>query len=281
MTRLQSIAAGSTVDRSKVPFQVHYAFGLNSTQFNFPKIVEVMKTFVKINGTAKLLITTPSKGGIVLSHVKEEKFVDIHLACPREDFFNRALSSHAWVWWHDCHGSNNGSIWELTMLGVVPIFHESSLPYPWCIDYKDYPFVFKNEIELLTILKFLKDNYSGTKVQEALRLSRNLLMKFADGECSNTVRWKLLEEMHEKKLKADMIKFPFHDLLTTLPKSLLLSDVVEVIKKTSDTKKDLGVGAKGLPGMSMFTRDYLRTVLMQMGYKDVGGLENPKLVRSS
>ena len=252
-------------------FRVHYGFSIN-LNFNYDAIITMMKKLTMMDKSLKFVITTPSMAG------PSAKFdwMEVNVKCPRREFWQHALKSHVFImWFNGDKGLNHGSVFEMSLLGVVPIFYKNSIPYPWD---DSYPFVFRNETELLALLRWIKENYSTAKVQDVVQSNRKLILDISKTESSNQVVIEWMEKTFAEKLSRVELAPLFKDILPRIDKPMTLQQVYEFIKSNSDTKVDFSkpVGARKY---YIGTRDSIRTSMLRLGWKDVGTLDEVRFER--
>ena len=255
-------------------FRVHYGVALNDA-YKFPICCEIMYELGKYNPSSSMIITTPSKGGLMMKkYCKGDKF-EISLSCSRDDFFKHALSSHVSLFITDQIGLNSASLLEMTLLGVLPLMKAGHLAFPWDVYYQDYPFVFSDVNEAVVLLRWLEKNYNSSKVKDALEKSQKIILQ-ADRElCDSNKLIQFCREDHEKKLKSHKLVCDFSEFLKYVGDKFTLDDFVKAVRlKTGSTILFCeGKITKAHQFKNLFTVDAVRTMLMQLGYVDVGTSE--------
>jgi hypothetical protein len=209
----------------------------------------------------------------------DSAWIDIHIKCNRRKFYDIALNSHVFIMWFiGDHGLNHGSVLEMSMLGVLPIFYANSIPYPWKEDYK---FVFRNELELNTLLKYIKKNYQRKHVQDAIEENRQLIKDTYAKESGYNLVIDYVENKLQEKLKTYPTIQLYTDCLKDFDKDTIsMSELIKLIKDKSTLKVDMSK-LLGSRKYYLGNRDNLRTSMLSNGWKDIGGLDEPVFKRTT
>lgn len=261
----------ATWDGKKDPkFTVQFGCSLN-TLFSFERLYKALERFRMTERDFRFKITTPAMSSGRLS--LDPSWCDIHVACPRPRFFDLSLGSHCFIIWPDAPaGINHGGVNEMARLGVLPLFHASSMPYPWCEKMQNYQFVFKGESELLALLKWVKKNYDSPAVKLAIKSNQEMLDAVYTGEGSYEYKIDYIEKEFRERIKKTPPFCPMREVLTKLPDRMTMAELVTHVKETSDTGIDLDklIGARPY---FVGTKDDIRLAMFERGYQDVGDPE--------
>lgn len=267
LTELKKVYDGWDKKKSD-KFQIHYGCSVNSL-FNFESVYGAVRRLHITDPNVRFLITTPSMAAVGCDGLDKE-WLEVHIKCPRREFYQHALKSHVFViWFNGPHGINHGSTIEMARLGVVPVFQQSAIPYPWT---EKYPYTFTNGVQLIALLKWLKEHYNDSEVQCTIESNIEMLDSLYNGECSYDYKIDYIEKLHRERVQAGancMVK----DLMGKLPDKISMDELVAFIKE----KTDVHVDYYHIPGAKAYfvgTKDQVRTYMMFLGYKDVGTPES-------
>jgi len=248
-------------------FRVHFGFSI-SNLFHFKDILSVLQKARYLIKDLKFIITTPS-GSLGRGGAKtDDSWMEVYFQCPRPKFFQIALKSHVFVAWSVITGGlNHGGIIEMARLGVLPVLHRKSIPFPWD---DSYPFIFETEEELIALLKYIKANYTSEHVQLQIKENQRLINEF-NMKCGPST---LIQEF--VALKDDRPHYPynaFSAILPELPDRITMEELVHYVKHKSDLKKDLDE-INFVTAFKTGTKADLRWYMLSHGWRDVGDTNN-------
>jgi len=256
-------------DISGDEFRIHFGFSI-SNLFNFKVLLKFFSSF-RVILPLKWVITTPS-GSLGRGGKKPEEWLEVHLECPREEFFRIALRSHCFVCWPSVFSSglNHGGVMEMARLGVVPVFYSKALPWPWFELWPDYPFQFSGEEELAALLKYIKENFGGERVKETARKSQEII----DHVFEERGHRFIIDQVTALQEKAPKYAYnAFSALIHHFPHRITMRDAVKVIKEESDTSKDLDK-VTWVTWFKTGTKLDLRQYMLSHGWRDIGNVDS-------
>lgn len=250
-------------------FRVHYGFS-ESSNFSHTKVCEVIKAWQMLDDDVLFVTTTPGGGESSSKAVKEGLKLESHYACSRRKFFDIAIRSHCYIMW-TVYGPelNHGSCIEMARLGVVPVFSEKAIPYPWT---SEYPFTFRNDAELIAVLKFIKGNYDGKKVQDVILKNQKMLDDLYESSGHNAIIDGVLE-MREKALQSHNVPFFYKDVVENAPSPITFEKLCDFISENSVKKADIRKFFVGAASYRNGKRDAIREYMLQSGWEDIGTID--------
>ena len=171
-------------------FTLFYGGRLNEAH-GADRMIKLYDEMYQAGRDVKIILTTPKhdctflENELILKGRRRygdsgdpDRHIDFYPGCPPHDFYAKAAGSHVFLEMSRQAGFGGGILEQLYMskYGLVPIL--PNVPWAWELVPDDYTFLFKNESEARSMLRWVYENYDEA-VKKSSYISKYVYDKFS------------------------------------------------------------------------------------------------------